>query len=85
VYLLLPKGTSVLWYPSEKFFLDPNNGNKKEYFTGIDELAEVELSLVVPAYNESPRLPSICFYIPSFYLLLDCYSNDCRYNEISSR
>lgn len=57
IYILLPKGESVLWYPNEYTYVDPNKGNKKEPFSGLDYNPEVEVSLIAPAYNESERLP----------------------------
>ncbi|XP_033098308.1 dolichyl-phosphate beta-glucosyltransferase-like isoform X2 [Anneissia japonica] len=44
-------------FDSEKYFLNPNNGNEKVPFPSIDDPPSVELSVVVPSYNEEERLP----------------------------
>lgn len=59
IYILLPKGVTVLWYPNEYRYIDPNKANKKESFSGLDAAPEVEISVIFPAYNESERLSDI--------------------------
>ncbi|XP_071951572.1 dolichyl-phosphate beta-glucosyltransferase-like [Antedon mediterranea] len=44
-------------FESEKYFLNPNNGNEKVSFPSIDDPPNIELSVVVPSYNEEERLP----------------------------
>ncbi len=39
---------------SEKFFLDPSNG-KRHAFPSVHEPASVQLSVIVPSYNEEQR------------------------------
>lgn len=43
-------------YDSEKFYLDPKKGKKLE-FPSIHDPPSVDLSVIVPAYNEEERLP----------------------------
>lgn len=43
------------WYDSEKYFL--NEKQEKCLFPSINDPASVELSVIVPAYNEEERLP----------------------------
>nr|CAG4644225.1 EOG090X0BIY [Lepidurus arcticus] len=43
-------------FKSENFFMDPETGEKCE-FPSLFDHASVELSVVVPAYNEETRLP----------------------------
>lgn len=60
VYLLIPTDVSTLWYPDEASFIDPTNKkNTSQPFPKISDPAEVEVTLVAPAYNETERLPNI--------------------------
>jgi hypothetical protein len=56
---LLPKGTTVLWYPKEYAYIDPSKGNKTESFSGLDTPPEVDITIIFPSYNEYERLPNI--------------------------
>lgn len=47
------------WYPSEKSYEDPSQAGMLLKFPSIDEQPSVELSVIVPAYNEESRLPSM--------------------------
>ncbi|ELT94048.1 hypothetical protein CAPTEDRAFT_18905 [Capitella teleta] len=42
---------------SEEFFLNPNKDGRPEKFPSIDDSASVDLTVIVPAYNEQDRLP----------------------------
>jgi dolichyl-phosphate beta-glucosyltransferase len=43
---------------SEKYFLDPKTGKRKPFPTLSDD-ADIDLSIIVPAYNEQERLPTM--------------------------
>ena len=42
-------------FDSEKFFVDPNSNGEKRPFPSLSKDATVELSVVVPSYNEELR------------------------------
>jgi len=44
-------------YETEKVFKDPNNSGKTLPFPSLGENSSIELSVIVPAYNEESRLP----------------------------
>lgn len=61
---------SVVHYDSEHFFLDPNDSNKKIKFPTLSDEPQIDLSVVVPSYNEEerrkdPNLVSFSFWIHS--------------------
>lgn len=57
IYLLLPSRTSELWFPNENTYIDPNHNNEQFPFPSLSSPPTVDLSLIVPAYNEEERLP----------------------------
>lgn len=42
-------------HDSERFFLDPNNDNKNVKFPSILSIPTIDISVVVPSYNEEKR------------------------------
>ena len=46
---------SVVHYDSEHYFLDPNESNKKIKFPTLSDEPQIDLSVVVPSYNEEER------------------------------
>ncbi|XP_072040448.1 dolichyl-phosphate beta-glucosyltransferase-like [Amphiura filiformis] len=58
IYITTNPDPDMRRYDSEKFFIDPNNPEKKTFpFPSLNSDATVELSVVVPSYNEELRLP----------------------------
>ena len=43
------------YYESEHFFVDPQNSSERCKFPSIEDEASVDLSVIVPAYNEEER------------------------------
>lgn len=56
-YRFLPERT-VLWYKNENMYVDARTGEKKA-FPPLSAEPAVYLSLVVPAYNEEKRMPTM--------------------------
>ena len=52
------KPPNLSCHESEKYFLDPNNGHEKVPFPSIEDPSSVDLTVIVPAYNEEDR----CMY-----------------------
>jgi len=48
---------AILWYPHEAEYVDPNLSDARKSFTTLDAVPTVDLSVIVPAYNEELRLP----------------------------
>ena len=44
-------------FPDEKFFIDPAKQNEKFPFPYMEQESSIDLSVIVPAYNEEERLP----------------------------
>ncbi|XP_028397451.1 dolichyl-phosphate beta-glucosyltransferase-like isoform X2 [Dendronephthya gigantea] len=44
-------------YPDEEYFIDPSKENAKIPFPYLERESSVELSVIVPSYNEEERLP----------------------------
>jgi len=58
LYLLFPKAKQEdLWLPNENTFVDPNDSNKRKQFPSLFDPPSLELSVIIPAYNEENRLP----------------------------
>ena len=57
-------------YEEEKYFLDPNTGQKIP-FPSIEDNWSVNISVIVPAYNEEIR----CEHFSMFVSLLNNISN----------
>ena len=48
-----------VWLPGENIFIDPHT-KEQHYFPSLDETEpSVYLSVVIPAYNETKRLPKM--------------------------
>ncbi len=54
---LFPDSESVLWYPEERVYVDPSKPDELIPFEDEAEKPSVNLSLIVPAYNEAKRIP----------------------------
>ncbi|GAB1609611.1 dolichyl-phosphate beta-glucosyltransferase-like [Argonauta hians] len=59
VYILAEPHPSLIRYESEMFFIDPKNNNEKSRFPNNSDAASIDLSVVVPAYNEEERMPQM--------------------------
>jgi len=46
-----------LWYPNEDEFVDPNLSDSRIKFGSLFVPSTVQLSVIIPAYNEKERLP----------------------------
>jgi len=46
-----------LWYPNEDQFVDPNLSDTRVKFGSLSAPPTVQLSIIIPAYNEKERLP----------------------------
>jgi len=46
-----------LWYPNEDEFVDPNLSDARIKFGSLFSPPTVQLSIIIPAYNEKERLP----------------------------
>ncbi|XP_013421087.1 dolichyl-phosphate beta-glucosyltransferase [Lingula anatina] len=57
IYVTSIPMAKVQHYESEKYFLDPKKDDSKVLFPSIHDPASVDLSVIVPAYNEEERLP----------------------------
>jgi len=48
---------AILWYPNEDSYLDPELSNSRKQFSSLLDPHSVDLSIIIPAYNEELRLP----------------------------
>ena len=46
---------NIVRFESEKYFVDPNKEGLKTAFPYLEEEGSIDLSLVVPSYNEEER------------------------------
>ena len=56
-------------FPDEKFFIDPAKQNKKCPFPYLERESSIDLSVIVPSYNEEER----CMYRHEVYSILKVY------------
>jgi dolichyl-phosphate beta-glucosyltransferase len=42
-------------HESEKYYLDPNRNDEKEKFPSVLSAPSIDLSIIVPSYNEEKR------------------------------
>ncbi|XP_014771051.1 dolichyl-phosphate beta-glucosyltransferase [Octopus bimaculoides] len=59
VYIVAEPHPSLERHESEMFFVDPKNNNKKSRFLHNIDAASIDLTVVVPAYNEEERMPQM--------------------------
>jgi len=57
IYITSETYPTIIEYEKEKTFLDASNPSLKHQFPSIEEPASVDLTIVVPSYNEEERLP----------------------------
>jgi len=50
---------NILCFEQEKYFKTSKEGTKVEEFPSLDSPGSVQLSVIVPAYNEELRLPKM--------------------------
>ena len=55
IYITTNPDPDMRRYESEKFFIDPNSDDKKMPFPSLSNDATLELSVIVPSYNEEKR------------------------------
>jgi len=60
-FLMKPHEGTSIWLPNENTYTDPNKPNSSDRipFPSISTPPSVDISLIVPAYNEEERLPKM--------------------------
>ncbi len=59
VYATTESQPKIQIFDSEKTFVSSSKSGSKQPFPSLDDEAELDLSVVVPAYNEEARLPAM--------------------------
>ena len=68
-------------FESEKYYKDPNKNNATYPFPFMEEEGSVDLSVIVPSYNEEERREFLVYQHYIIYLAVD--SNNATFSPIS--
>ena len=67
-------------FESEKYYKDPNKNNATYPFPIMEEEGSIDLSVIVPSYNEEQR----CKFIIKLFICLAAHLNDATLKRLLS-
>ena len=67
-------------FESEKYYKDPNKNNATYPFPIMEEEGSIDLSVIVPSYNEEER----CKFIIKLFIYLAAHLNDATLKRLLS-
>ena len=75
------KSPDLTFLEDEKYFRDPKSGKDKNPFPSLQDEPSLDLSIVVPAYNEEQRRKQLSNVVMFYFHTLKCLL---CYNSCSS-
>jgi hypothetical protein len=63
----------IAQHENEKYFVDPNQNDQKLKFPSILSIPSVNVTVIVPSYNEESRRRSTNASVPSLFIKSDVF------------